>query len=234
MEAINQILSSDQKYSKAGSVSKSYGNRGEVLIKLFSDSLLQIFEDVENKKELISAIPPVFFLIDGIYTPFFIEKFTQKGKTGFVAKFSTVSDSSHSEELVGHEIFIHDTLVSRYMKKNGTGEREDEQTIDLQELIGYIVENEEGKEIGVISDVIEYPANVCFNITLSNASAKAQQSTIAREEQNATAKEKHASAKEKDLFEEILIPFHPDLLLSFDHKQRRIAMKIAKGLFQHH
>lgn len=184
----------EMKFSKAGSVSKSYGNAGEVYIKIFSDALMDILDSIAKAAvskakaaapKAITAAPPLYISMDGILTPFFVQSCTPKGNSGFIVKFSTVRDAAHAEELVGKEIMV---------------QKEEGDFSDLQELVGYTVENEDGKRIGKIADVIEYPANICLSI------------------------------KKEDSSEEVLIPFHPDLVLKFDSQEKRIAMKIAEGL----
>ena len=173
------------EFTKIGNVSRSYGNQGEVFIKIFSDAALKILDAVADGTLAEGKVPPLYMLFDGIYTPFFVQSCTPKGNTGFIVRFSTVSDASHAEELVGLELFAQ-------------GDQEDLE--DLQVLKGYSVENESGKKVGVVADVIEYPANICLII------------------------------KKEDSSEEVLIPFHPDLLVSLDKKAKRMVLKIAQGL----
>lgn len=178
-------------FTKAGSVSKSYGKAGEVYIKLSSDTLLNILDSKADAPE--TSVSPVFIQMDGILTPFFVEKCSPKGNSGFIVKFSTIRNAAGAEELVGKELYISD---------NG-----EDALSDLSEIIGYTVENENGTVVGNVADVIEYPANICLSIAPSND-----------------------YKKEKDSSEEVLIPFHPDLLIDLRPKEKRIAMKIAEGL----
>lgn len=189
-----------ERFIKVGSISKSYGNQGELFIKVFNEDLLDLFDDKENfddKKKFDNdddddKLPPLFVIMDGIYTPFFIKEFTPKGKSGFIARFSTISDVLHSEQMVGKELFC----LPKFLHNCQSGDFESSTDgDDLSFLIGYSVQNENLERVGTITDIIIYPANICIEI-----------------ENNA------------------LIPFHTDLVISLNREEKTLAMKIAEGL----
>lgn len=73
---------------------------------------------------------------------------------------------------------------------------------DLDLLVGFAVVDENGKPAGIVSKVVEYPSNICLEIR------------------------RHTFASD----EEVLLPFHEDLVVSFDQENKIIAMKIPGGL----
>ena len=73
---------------------------------------------------------------------------------------------------------------------------------DLDLLVGFAVVDENGKPAGIVSKVVEYPSNICLEIRRQSGASD----------------------------EEVLLPFHEDLVASFDQENRIIAMKIPAGL----
>ena len=145
----------NSKFISVGSISKSYGNQGEVLIKIFDEDVMEQLENIDNPLT-------VFIQFEQIYTPFFIAHAQRKGKNGWVVRFTTISDIAHSEEIVGRNLYIAENPDESYV----------EDVSDLQDitsLIGYTVIDENSKTKGEIIDVIEYPSNICLNIKLSDS-----------------------------------------------------------------
>lgn len=127
---------------------KSYDVNGEVAIRLTSGML----EDYDIKKE------PVFICFDGLPVPFFITSFKTKGTSGAIVKFETINDFAHSEELVKKEIFIDATTL------NPEDIEIDEDQAMAEFLIGFSVNDQEGKAAGKISDYYNYPNNPCIEL----------------------------------------------------------------------
>ncbi len=127
---------------------KSYDVNGEVVIRLSSG----ILEDYNFKKE------PVFIIFDGLPLPFFITSFKTKGSNGALVKFETINNLSHSEELIKKEILVDSSTI-------------DPDSIDIDEdqamaafLIGFKVKDQNGKQVGEISDYYNYPNNPCIEL----------------------------------------------------------------------
>lgn len=127
---------------------KSYDVNGEVAIRLFSS----ILEEYNIKKE------PVFINFDGLPVPFFITSLKKRGANGALVKFETINDMSHAEELIKKEILVDASTL-------------DPEDIDMDEdeamaafLIGFKVKDQNGKQVGEISEYYNYPSNPCIEI----------------------------------------------------------------------
>ena len=168
-------------------IAKTYGKEGEILLRVESDRFSQLLDGCEEMDKDLEE--PVFIYFDGLPVPFFIENVRHRSGNAWVVTFSTIRDIYHAEEVVGRDLFIE------------TGEEDSLKDLDL--LVGFKVVDENGKTAGTISRVIEYPSNICLEIS-SNSDTAADDG--------------------------ILLPFHEDLVLSFDRENMEIVMKIPAGL----
>lgn len=166
--------------TSAAQIAKTYGKEGEILLRVESDRFSEMLAECEDQEKKLEE--PVFIYFDGLPVPFFIETLRHRSNNAWVVTFSTIRDISHAEEVVGRDLFIQST--------------EEDNFKDLDLIVGYTVITEQGKTVGTISKVLEYPSNICLEL------------------------------KET----ETLIPFHEDLVLSFDQENKTIAMKIPAGL----
>ena len=121
---------------------------GEVIVRLSSG----VLEEHNFKKE------PVFIIFDGLPVPFFITSFKARGNNGALVKFETINDLFHSEELVKKEILVDASSI-------------DPESLDIDEdeamaafLIGFKVKDQNGKQVGEISDYYNYPSNPCIEL----------------------------------------------------------------------
>ena len=166
--------------TSAAQIAKTYGKEGEILLRSQSDRFSEMLAECDDQEKKLEE--PVFIYFDGLPVPFFIETVRHRSGNAWVVTFSTIRDISHAEEIVGRDLFIQST--------------EEDNFKDLDLIVGYTVITEQGKTVGTISKVLEYPGNICLEL------------------------------KEA----ETLIPFHEDLVLSFDQENRTIVMTIPQGL----
>lgn len=166
--------------TSAAQIAKTYGKEGEILLRSQSDRFSEMLAECDDQGKKL--VEPVFIYFDGLPVPFFIETVRHRSGNAWVVTFSTIRDISHAEEIVGRDLFIQST--------------EEDNFKDLDLIVGYTVITEQGKTVGTISKVLEYPGNICLEL------------------------------KET----ETLIPFHEDLVISFDQENKIIAMKIPAGL----
>ena len=166
--------------ASAAQIAKTYGNKGEVLLRIKSDRFSEMLEGCQEKGKELEE--PVFIYFDGLPVPFFISSATHRSGNAWVVTFSTVRDNAHAEEIVGRDLFIESA--------------EDDLLSDLDILVGYTVISKEGVKAGKVSRVIEYPNNICLELEET----------------------------------ETLLPFHEDLVLSFDQENKTIVMTIPQGL----
>lgn len=142
------MLTSANKLLPVAKVIKSFGTKGEVLIR-YSPSFQ---EDLNIKK-------PVFITFDELPVPFFIESITPKGANQSVVKLKGIDNIDLAEEITGQDV----------MTEYSTLEAEEP---NLADFIGFHVEEPTGAHIGTVTDFYDYPNNPCFEITLADKSDK--------------------------------------------------------------
>lgn len=173
---------------------KSYNTNGEVVVKLTNDLL----EDL-NVKE------PVFIFFDELPVPFFIEKFSTKGNSGAIVKFSSVNDTPHSEELVKKTVFVEASSVS----EDALEELAQENMGAF--LAGFSLTDEQERVIGQITDYHDYPNNPCIEVQLSQGVVSALDDSVS---------DNHT----------VLLPFQEQFIMAFDAQERMIRMSLPAGL----
>lgn len=117
-------------------VLKSYATGGAVVVG-FSPRDAEL-----NLKE------PVFIKFDELPVPFFIESVEAKGSRAIV-KFEDVDSLRAAEELVGREVAF---------SPDGAEEGE------ADDILGRIVCNASGAVIGPVTEVLDYPGNLCIEV----------------------------------------------------------------------
>lgn len=115
---------------------KSYGTEGAVAISRSATG------DWDGKTE-----GPVTVIIDGLPVPFFIENAVEKGGK-WILKLEDVDTLEEAEELVGHEFTFDD------------GTEDDEEG----SLIGMKVRDEKGRTVGPVTEVLDFPGNLCIEV----------------------------------------------------------------------
>lgn len=135
------MLTSANKLLPVAKVIKSFGTKGEIIIR-FAPSFQE-----EIDKEI-----PVFITFDELPVPFFIETITSKGANQAVVKLRGIDNIDLAEELIGKDV----------MTEYGSLETEEP---NLTDFIGFKVEESTGNHIGTITDFYDYPNNPCFEIT---------------------------------------------------------------------
>lgn len=193
-----------------GSVSKSYGTEGEVILSLSIDP-----EDIELKE-------PVFIDFDGLPVPFYIDSdcCQPRGRRKLLVRLTDVDTLADAEELVdrtvsvdadsyadGADPFESDDLSFligwRVFKEMPAGESECEESVAGQETagrtgaVGHIGTAE---LVGVVTEFVDIPGNPCLEV-------------------------------ETEKNETVLLPFHEDLIVSVNPDERIISMDIPEGLF---
>ncbi|MCF0173116.1 MAG: hypothetical protein HUJ91_05245 [Bacteroidales bacterium] len=116
-------------------VVKSYGTEGGVIV-----SAPELECDLEKTE-------PVTIVFDGLPVPFFVEEFSPKGSTKYFLKLEDIDTLADAEELVGKEIFV--------------GECDTEEADDLT---GYTLFSDTGREIGPIDGLLDIPGNPCLEV----------------------------------------------------------------------
>ena len=95
---------------------------------------------------------PVFIDIDGLPVPFYIESAVLKGGR-IIVKFEDVDSLEEAEELAGKSFYL---------------EGEDDGGDD--DIIGMVICNPAGVEIGPITEFYDYPGNPCVEVDYNGRS----------------------------------------------------------------
>lgn len=135
-------------YHYLGYISKSIGYEGSLLV-FFEAVDPSVFKDIEA----------FFVLIDGKMVPFFIEDINFRGSAKeAVVDFEDISNTEKARHLCDRKIYLPVSLLPKHIKKEN----------ETKELIGFKAFSCDGKYLGTITDLLEYPGNHVFSITDKN------------------------------------------------------------------
>lgn len=129
-----------------GKVNKTHGINGELSVVFFGD----------YDYDLLNHI---FFCMDGIYVPFFIENIRSRGTESALITIDDVNSDEAASEFVGKEFFAE--------RDNPTLHAYDDFDPDgfyAEDLIGWEAHLTDGSIIGKITDVDSSTSNVLFII----------------------------------------------------------------------
>ncbi len=131
-------------YHYLGYISKTIG---------FEGSLLVFFEAVDPS--VFQNIEVLFILIDGKPVPFFIEEisFRVPARQAIVA-FNDITSTDKARHLCARKIYLPASILPEYVRKKN----------EHESLIGFAALAPNGKQIGTIADLLEYPGNPVFSI----------------------------------------------------------------------
>ncbi|MFA7116371.1 MAG: ribosome maturation factor RimM [Bacteroidales bacterium] len=90
-----------------------------------------------------------------------------------------------------------------YLNEALPNENSQDDDFQLSDLIGFEILTSENNSVGIISAVHDFSGNICFEISNTNKSDK----------------------------NDILIPYHDDMLIDLDIEHKKISLHIPKGLF---
>ncbi|MFA6770200.1 MAG: ribosome maturation factor RimM [Bacteroidales bacterium] len=138
------MLASANKLLPIAKVIKSFGIKGEILIRY-----APLFQEVINEKK------PVFITYDGLPVPFFIESITPKGANQATLKLRGIDSIELAEEITGQEV----------MTEYSSLEPEEPSPMDY---VGFKVKDSNGVHVGTVTNFYDYPGNPCFGITRVN------------------------------------------------------------------
>lgn len=120
----------------AAKILKSNGIDGDLLV-----------GELEVDIQEINSSEPVFVFFDGLPVPFFVESFTQRGRSRAIIHLTDVDNLEDAEEIVGREIFL-------------DAEFEDE---DEEDFTGWTLYNGD-TALGIVSGMIDIPGNPCLEV----------------------------------------------------------------------
>ncbi|PKR80410.1 16S rRNA processing protein RimM [Brumimicrobium salinarum] len=126
-----------------GYVAKLHSYKGEV----------SLFFDVTNPNDY-STLDAVYIDVDGILTPFFIERITMKGKGFAKVKFEGVDTENDARQILKCDLFLPLEILPKLSGK---------QFYD-HEVVGFTVVDEDYGEVGAIVQVLDYKVNPLLQI----------------------------------------------------------------------
>lgn len=133
-----------------GSVSKSYGTEGEVILSLSIDP-----EDIELEE-------PVFIDFDGLPVPFYIDSdgCQPRGRRKLLVHLTDVDSLADAEELVGRTVSVDADIYS-----DGADPFESD---DLSLLVGWEIfrdcADDDLEYVGVVTEFVDIPGNPCIEV----------------------------------------------------------------------
>ena len=142
---LNQISGASTELLRIARVLKSYGTEGEILMG---------FRDVDP--EDVNLEEPVFINFDGLPVPFFIENFTLKGTSKALVRLTGIKSLADAEEIAGSDVFARRSSIN--------DQEYDDEDLTVDMLVGWTLLDEEGSEIGRISDFEDIPGNPCLYV----------------------------------------------------------------------
>lgn len=128
-----------ENFKKVGFLSKSHGVQGTMVLRMERN-----FEDDLTEREFL------FVSVDGTMIPFFLEKFKMAGEDAFV-KFREIDSEKDALVIKGKNVFI---------------PAEEEDSIDLHSLTGFIFLDETSGVSGIIVDYHEQGENPLFLVEI--------------------------------------------------------------------
>ena len=124
-----------------GYVNKAHGINGELIIRT----------DLNFSKKTLKNWESIFFRIEGILVPFFIESIQERANAGILIKIEDVDNEIQAKKYVGTSVYLD--------KKFQCIEE-----IGMSKFISYKVFDTEENALGEIIDIIEYPSQTIFLI----------------------------------------------------------------------
>lgn len=133
-----------EQLTEVGSTLKTHGVKGEISL-LLDDDLAP--DDLRC----------FIFELDGLFVPFFAESFRPRGGESWLVKFDGVNSERDAEFLCRHSIFaLSDELP---------GYDPDPEGVNLFDLIGFKLLNDDNSTVGTIDDIDDSTANILLLVT---------------------------------------------------------------------
>ena len=124
---------------------KSNGTDGELLV-----NLLEGWPDELRKTE------PVYIEIDGLPVPFFVVSLRSKGNKNYL-RLNDVESLTDAEELVGSYI-----CIEKGTQEEAVPSMDNLSEIEMDALVGWELEDADGRKIGTITSFEDIPGNPCI------------------------------------------------------------------------
>ena len=111
-----------------------------------------------NLDEILDQLDFLFFQIDGLPVPFFIQEITGLGSGFANVEFKTITSKEQAQRYIGSKLMIDkDDLI------------DDADTISPSFLKGFVLIDDKIGKIGEIVEVNDFGGNIVFSVTLKNS-----------------------------------------------------------------
>ena len=133
---------------KIGFFRKTHGVHGDVILEFES----QYDYSVEEANRF-------FVELEGLLVPFFIREdgFRFKNSTSAIVSFDDVETEKYAKRLIGCSVYLFKTEII-----------DDHESESLNELINYLIFDQDSIEIGKIIQVDDYAGNIVFTVEYKN------------------------------------------------------------------
>lgn len=129
-----------------GFIKKPHGIKGELLV-VFNGGINDSIEDLDF----------LFFEIDGLLVPYFIEEMTWRSDDSLIFKFKLINTKEKAQLYVGYKIFVDkEELLFN------------DSDFDPHYLIGFELVDQKRGAIGNITEVNDFGGNIVFTVNYQN------------------------------------------------------------------
>lgn len=135
-------MKSAEKYLLLGEILKTFGDKGELIVKLNSSALSEI-----NLHE------PIFIIIDGLSVPFYFKSFSERAGNRAVVALENIETEKLASRLTGLQMLL---PCKKQIKKN---------EFNLNDFVGFNATDASAGNIGTINEFLNFANNPCFQIT---------------------------------------------------------------------
>lgn len=125
-----------------GYVKKPHGIKGDLLV-VFIGGINDSIEDVDF----------LFFEIDGLLVPFFIEDLTWRSDDSIIFKFRLIDSKEKAQLFTGYKVFVDKEVLIL-----------NDDNFDPRYLVNFKVIDSKLGEIGKITDVNDFGGNIVFSV----------------------------------------------------------------------
>lgn len=128
---------------KIGTLTRTHGVRGEISMSFTDD----VWDRVEANY--------LFLMVDGLPVPFFLEEWRFRNDTTALLKFQHIDDATRAQEFIGCDVYFPQSL---------TPATDGNTTYTWRQFTGWLVNDCNASNIGVIDRVDDSTANTLFEI----------------------------------------------------------------------
>lgn len=137
-------------YIKVGTITKTHSLSGNVILTATNNLLERYVKE------------PVFIYLDGGPVPFFISQdgLSIRNHKSYIVKFDYIDNVDKAEQLTGSDVFLQTSLFK--------DEELDPKDVDIYDIIGFSVHDEESGKDGTIIEVNDCSGNVLLSIKIDD------------------------------------------------------------------